>query len=51
MASAPFPESLNKEALYRVRGDLFANEIKSGPKEPLTVMVSHGELLTCGEPW
>lgn len=37
IASAPFAQALNKEPLFRVRGDIYANETKA-VKEPITVM-------------
>lgn len=37
VSCAPFPMELNKEPLFKVRGDLFAHEIKI-PKEPSSVM-------------
>jgi len=42
VANAPFPQQMNTKPLYVVRGDLFANEIKS-TKEPTSVQVG-GEL-------
>jgi hypothetical protein len=33
----PPPQALNREPLFRVRGDIFANETKS-VKEPISVM-------------
>ncbi|GAB4814665.1 hypothetical protein N2152v2_001711 [Parachlorella kessleri] len=36
VASAPFPQHLNRDALYRARGDITANEIKS-VKEELSI--------------
>ncbi|KXZ46477.1 hypothetical protein GPECTOR_43g913 [Gonium pectorale] len=36
VASAPFPEDMNIEPLFKVRGDLFAHEIKSA-REPISI--------------
>ncbi len=33
VASAPFPLVLNKDPLFRVRGDIFANEVSSWHKQ------------------
>lgn len=37
VASAPFPQALNRDPLFKIRGDLFANEIKIA-KTPISVM-------------
>eukprot|EP00195_Chlamydomonas_chlamydogama_P008071 CAMPEP_0202901106 /NCGR_PEP_ID=MMETSP1392-20130828/13313_1 /ASSEMBLY_ACC=CAM_ASM_000868 /TAXON_ID=225041 /ORGANISM="Chlamydomonas chlamydogama, Strain SAG 11-48b" /LENGTH=405 /DNA_ID=CAMNT_0049587607 /DNA_START=199 /DNA_END=1416 /DNA_ORIENTATION=+ len=36
VSSAPYPMSLNREPLFKVRGDLFAHEIKV-PREPISI--------------
>ncbi|KAG2435461.1 hypothetical protein HYH02_011961 [Chlamydomonas schloesseri] len=47
-ATPPFPEEINTEPLFKVRGDLFAHEIKAvrepiSVKAPLTVLVTRKE--------
>ncbi|GLC56391.1 hypothetical protein PLESTB_001099800 [Pleodorina starrii] len=45
VASAPFPESINYEPLFKVRGDLFAHEIKA-VREPISVKTELTVLVT-----
>ena len=37
MSSAPFSLTLNRLPLYIARNDIYAGEIKTGPKEPNSV--------------
>ncbi|GIL80986.1 hypothetical protein Vretifemale_10128, partial [Volvox reticuliferus] len=45
VASPPFPESINYGPLFKVRGDLFAHEIKT-PREPISVKAELTVLVT-----
>ena len=39
VASPPFSQMLNKDSLVKVRGDLFAGEIKKEKPEAVSIMV------------
>ncbi|GFR44771.1 hypothetical protein Agub_g6102, partial [Astrephomene gubernaculifera] len=45
VASPPFPETVNELPLFKVRGDLFAHEIKL-PREPISVKAELTLLVT-----
>eukprot|EP00775_Hariotina_reticulata_P004579 gene4579-4833_t len=48
VASPPHPESLNTEALFLCKGDIFAGEVKA-PREPTTVMAEVSVLVNSKE--
>jgi hypothetical protein len=41
VVSAPFPEDLNKDPFFLLKGDIFSGESKS-VREPSSVMVGYG---------
>lgn len=46
VSSPPFPQSLNKESLIKVRGDLFAGEIKKEKPEAVSILAEVELLVT-----